>query len=97
MKRRNFLQLAMAASQKDGMFEVRFRSTKPLEKAVLISTADTGFTGNREWVESSASLEPCGNEWIAKVPLPVGSNGWFVNVRSGNLTASSNYQESLLH
>ena len=37
--------------------EVVFSSSKPLDRAVLISTTDTGFTGSREWIESPARLE----------------------------------------
>ena len=84
----------LKASTVNSRFEVSFLSSKPLDKAVLISTTDTGFTGNRNWIESSATLEKRGKTWMVNASVPPGSTGWFDNVRSGELTASSDYQES---
>lgn len=78
---------------KDGSVQVMFTSTKPLDRAVLIATSDSGFTGNRKWIESSATIEERGGEWLVTAPLPAGTTAWFVNARSGGLTASSDYQE----
>lgn len=69
-----------------------FASSKPLEKAALISTTDTGVTGSRKWVESPATLTREGNVWIAVAALPAGTTAWFINVRSGGLTVSSEFQ-----
>ncbi|QEF98327.1 Acetyl xylan esterase (AXE1) [Stieleria maiorica] len=68
-------------------------SSKPLDRAVLISTTDTGFTGNRTWVESPASLTREGEHWVATADLPEHTTSCFVNVKSGNLTISSQYVE----
>lgn len=76
-----------------GIGRVEFTATKPLDRAVLISTTDTGFTGERKWVESSAKLEKVGKGWLATATLPEGTKAWFINIRSGTLTASSDYQE----
>jgi dienelactone hydrolase len=66
----------------------------PLDcQAALITTTDSGFTGNREWTESPASMERQGDGWIVTAPLPAGTTAWFVNVHSGDLVASSDYQE----
>lgn len=73
--------------------EVAFDSSKSLDDAALISTKDTGITGSRQWVESSANLEKRGEQWIATAALPEGSTAWFVNVQAGELTASSEYME----
>jgi len=78
---------------KDGSVQVTFASTKPLDRAVLIATSDSGFTGNRTWTESSATLEKRGGDSIVTAPLPAGTTAWFVNAHSGALTASSDYQE----
>ena len=72
---------------------VEFAATKPLDRALLISTTDSGFTGKRQWIESSAIVEKRDNGWLVTAPLPAGTTAWFVNARSGNLTASSDYQE----
>jgi cephalosporin-C deacetylase-like acetyl esterase len=78
---------------KDGSVQVTFTSTKPLDRAALIATSDSGFTGNRKWIESSATIEKRGDDWLVTAPLPAGTTAWFVNARSGGLTASSDYQE----
>jgi hypothetical protein len=75
------------------MVRVVFASTKPLDQATLISTTETGFTGNRKWTESIASVEKQLTGWLVTAQLPTGTKAWFVNIRSGGLTASSDYQE----
>jgi hypothetical protein len=77
-----------------GAVHVQFTSTKPLDRAVLIATTDTGFTGNRKWTESPAVLEERKSGWLVSASLSPGTTAWFVNVRSGGLTASSDFQEA---
>jgi dienelactone hydrolase len=76
----------------DDVASVSFTSSKPLDGAVLVSTTDTGVTGSRNWIESPAALEREGVAWKASAPLPDGSTAWFINARSGGLTASSGFQ-----
>ncbi len=78
----------------DSLAKITFAATRPLDRAFLIATTDTGFTGNRKWAESAAKLEKLGREWRVTAPLPPGTTAWFVNVRSGELTASSDFQET---
>ena len=78
---------------KDSSVQVTFTATKPLDRALLISTTDSGFTGKRKWTESSAIVEKRDKSWLVTAPLPAGTTAWFVNARSGELTASSDYQE----
>jgi dienelactone hydrolase len=78
---------------KDNVCEVTFISSKPLENAVLVSTTDTGVTGSRTWVESPATLTREGGGWIVSAPIPAGTTAWFINVHSGGLTVSSEYNE----
>ena len=80
------------ARNERGEVHVEFSVTKPLERAVLISTTDAGFTGQRKWLEAPARLEQRGTTWLVTAALPVGTTAWFVNVRGGILTASSDYQ-----
>jgi dienelactone hydrolase len=84
-------QVEVTSGGKD--FVVKFKSTRPLDKAVLITTADTGFTGGRKWVESPATLELQGGVWRASAPIPAATEAWFINVCSGDLVVSSDYQE----
>lgn len=70
-----------------------FTSTKPLNKATLVSTTDSGITGLRKWTVSEATIKQDGKQWIAQATLPENTTAWFVNVSSENLTASSDYQE----
>lgn len=76
-----------------GEVEVVFAATKDLDQSKLVSTTDTGITGDREWIETPAKLTREGDKWRAQATLPEGSTAWFINVKSGDLTASSNYQE----
>lgn len=82
-----------ATTTADDTVRVEFASTKPLDRATLIATADGGFTGNRTWTESPASLEQRGDGWLVTAPLPAGTTAWFVNIHTGDLVASSDYQE----
>ncbi|WP_146393860.1 acetylxylan esterase [Allorhodopirellula solitaria] len=73
--------------------EAVFASSKPLDRAVLISTTDTGFTGSRNWLESPAELEQRDGQWRVTATLPQDTTACFVNVKAGELTASSDYIE----
>ena len=75
-----------------GEASVEFSATRPLERAVLISTTGTDFTGQRTWLEAPVRLEQRGGSWRVTATLPAGTTAWFVNVRSATLTASSDYQ-----
>jgi dienelactone hydrolase len=77
----------------EGIARVELTAAKPLERAALIWTKDTGFTGSRKWTQSPAELAKDGDRWLVTADLPEGTTAWFVNVRSGDLTASSDYQE----
>lgn len=72
---------------------VKFNSSKTLDRALLISTVDKGFTGKRKWNETPLTLEKEGEQWKVSGSLPAGTTAWFVNVLSGKLTASSDFQE----
>ncbi|BCX49620.1 hypothetical protein HAHE_35280 [Haloferula helveola] len=77
----------------DGLATAEFISRKKLDRAVLISTKDTGITGSRKWIESPAKLEQRRDTWHTEAELPEGTTAWFVNVQSGPLVVSSEYQE----
>ena len=70
-----------------------FASTKPINRAVLISTTDQGFTGTRKWVETPAMAASGGGGTTASAPLPPGTTAWYINAYSGKLTLTSDYQE----
>lgn len=72
---------------------VMFSSTKPIDSAVLFSTTETGFTGQRKWIETPAKVGQGAGRVTVSAPLPPGTRAWFVNVRAGDLTASSDYME----
>lgn len=84
-------QVAVACTGQDG--EVRFASDKPLDRAVLVSTADAGATGSRAWREAPATLERADGCWLATATLPAGTTAWFINCFNGDLVTSSDYQE----
>lgn len=71
---------------------VIFESSEALSDPVLVYSMDKGVSGERKWLELAAK----GNQaehYEVEVALPEAVTGWFVNVRSGELTVSSDYQE----
>lgn len=73
---------------------VSFTSSKPLDRAVLVSTTGSGITGSLTWDESPARLEQQGGQWHATATLPDSMTAWFINVHSGALVSSSDFQET---
>jgi dienelactone hydrolase len=73
---------------------VAFTSSKPLDRATLVSTTGSGITGSRTWLESPAKLEGKGGGWHANATLSEGTTAWFINVHSGALVSSSDFQET---
>jgi dienelactone hydrolase len=71
---------------------VSFESAKPLDRAVLIWTADAGPTGERRWNETVGTLNTRGETSVAAAEIPSSATAWFMNVRSGGLTGSSDFQ-----
>jgi len=76
-----------------GKAQATFESSKPLESAVLVSTSGTGHTGTRTWVETPATLKADGDKWNAEADVPAGTTACFLNVKTGSLTATSDYFE----
>ena len=72
--------------------KVTFQSTKALNAVMLVSTTDRGVSGERTWVETPATVVRNGVAWTTTAALPSGSTAWFMNVKSGGLIASSDYQ-----
>jgi len=71
-----------------------FSSSQLLEKALLISTTDKGFTGNRTWNESPATIEKASDgRWQIRAQLSAGTSAWFIKAHSGKLTVSTGFQE----
>ena len=77
----------------DGHAIVEFSSAKPIDGGVLFSTADSGFTGRRKWIETAATVEQHGARVRVVAPMPADTRAWFMNVRAGGLTASSDFVE----
>lgn len=78
-------------------FAARFASERKLDNAVLISTRNSVFTGNRQWIETPAKLVKDKNVWLITGEVPRGSTAWFINIRSDSLTVSSEYTEWSAH
>jgi len=83
-----------SARTQDGTAIAVFHSTKPITRAVLVSTTDRGFTGTRKWVETPAMAASGGGGTTASAPLPPGTTAWYVNAYAGDLTLSSDFQET---
>ena len=72
---------------------VIFESSEALSDPVLVYSMDKGVSGERKWLELAAKGVKFGETYTVQAELPEGVTGWFVNVRSGELTMSSDYQE----
>ena len=92
---RPWLRQTAAKIDKD-VFTVSVKTYKSLDSAVLVSTSGTGPTGRRKWTVQSAKIEKVGSTWVVTAKLPKGTTAWFVNIKSGALTISSNYEERKL-
>jgi hypothetical protein len=82
-----------SATTKEGYAIAVFHSSKPITKAVLISTTDKGFTGTRKWVETPAAAASGGGGTTTSAPLPSGTTAWYINAYADTLTLTSDYQE----
>jgi dienelactone hydrolase len=82
-----------SAKTKSGTAIAVFHSTKPITRAVLVSTTDKGFTGTRKWVETPAAAASGGGGTTASAPLPTGTTAWYINAYADKLTLTSDYQE----
>ncbi len=71
---------------------VGFAARKRLDSAMLICTADSGFTGQRTWREAPAELRKSGDGYFVTAGLPPGTTAWFVNVHAGELIGSSDFE-----
>lgn len=81
----------ISSETENGQFTVIFESSRPLDEAILISTTDTGITGNRKWFESPAKLKRKADQWVVTATQPEGTTACFMNVKSGDLTLTSDY------
>ncbi len=72
---------------------ISFTSSKAIDTAVLVWTADTGFTGDRQWTDTPADIKQNKDRVIVSATIPKGTTAWFINLRSGELVASSDFQE----
>ena len=82
-----------SAKTESGTAIAVFHSTKPLTRAVLVSTTDKGFTGTRKWIETPAMAASGGGGTTASAPLPAGTTAWYINAYADKLTLTSDYQE----
>jgi dienelactone hydrolase len=65
-------------------------SKRPIDKAVLFSTADAHSTVPSKWTQTPAAFEQDGTRVRVTTAAPDGAQAWFINFQAGDLTASSN-------
>ena len=73
--------------------QASFETEEELSEAVLVYSREKIFTGSRQWLQSAATINKRDMVYHVEAELPDGTTGWFINVRSGKLTVSSDYQE----
>jgi dienelactone hydrolase len=79
------------AIQKENPVRVVFHCTRPVDRAELICTMDTGFTGDRTWLQAEAPFTTEQDRVIVSPVIPPGTTGWIVNLWCGELLVSSEY------
>ena len=79
------------AVKKENPVQVVFRCTKSVDRAELIYTLDTGFTGDRTWLSAEAPFVIEQHQVVVSPVIPPGTTGWIVNLRCGELLVSSEY------
>jgi dienelactone hydrolase len=74
---------------------VEFYSAETPTFATLVSTTDSGFTGDRTWITETATLVSNGSStYTATATLPSATTAWFMNLTSfDGVTSSSDYQD----
>lgn len=75
-------------------FTATFKSTKPITECELVYATTKVVTGSRDWQVVTANAQKQGDRWVATAQLPKGASSWFLNVKSGNLIGSSDFQEN---
>jgi dienelactone hydrolase len=70
-----------------------FTTTRPISSAVMIHTADTGYTGKRRWLTAPAQVEARDGGVRVSATLPDGTRAFFFNIDAEGLTASSEFTE----
>ena len=73
--------------------QASFETEEELSEAVLVYSREKIFTGSRQWLQSAATINKRDMVYHVDAELPEGTTGWFINVRGGALTVSSDYQE----
>lgn len=66
-----------------------FSSTKPITAAILFTTTDATSTVPSKWTQTPATFTQSGPHIRMTAAIPEGTNAWFIDLQSGNLTASS--------
>jgi dienelactone hydrolase len=77
----------------DGVAAAEFESQRTIQSAVLVYTADPGYTGRRHWQVTPAKLVAEGTRIRVSAPLPRGTRAFFFNLDAGGPTASSEFTE----
>ena len=87
-----WLRVAETAAE-GAVRKVSFVSDRPLDRrAVLVHTADRGFTGDRAWTESPADLSGGGGRYEVAASIPAEATAWFFNVTAEGLYASVGFE-----
>ncbi len=74
---------------------VRFSTSKPIDSAVLTATPDTGMTNERTWTDHKTTImDQADGTVTVQADLPKDTTAWFINLKSGDLYASSDYQQT---
>ncbi|WP_165901851.1 alpha/beta hydrolase family protein [Reinekea marinisedimentorum] len=90
-----FEQISLSEDAQPGDdVSMNFISTKELTSYSLRYTTGTGFTGDLDWLDETATLtESIDGSYSIDATLPDGTTGWYFSLTDDDVYASSDYSE----
>jgi len=70
---------------------VTFESDRSIDRAALIWTGDSGYTGRRTWNQQPATLRQSGREVAVTAKFPTRATAGFVRLHAGKIVACSDF------
>jgi len=78
-------------SRNGSIVSADFDSSRPIERAVILTTVDTGYTGKRQWAIMPAELQEKSGRVHVSARLGQGVRAYFFNLQSNEGITSSEY------
>jgi len=83
----------MRESKSDQIVSAEFETKRRIDRAVIVITLDSGYTGSRQWKIMPADLQQTDGRVRITARLPAGARAYFFNLQSKEGVTSSEYAE----